>query len=80
MRTVEARNSKENRMNASLGHAAPSKKRTDSRGRRPNTHYRRREYLTESEVNKLLKAARGNRHSHRDSTMVLIAYRHGLRA
>jgi type 1 fimbriae regulatory protein FimB/type 1 fimbriae regulatory protein FimE len=27
-----------------------------------------------------MKAATGNRHGHRDATMVLVAYRHGLRA
>src|SRR5215831_3218135 len=41
---------------------------------------RSREYLTEREVNKLIEAARDNRHGHRDATAILIAYRHGLRA
>jgi integrase len=41
---------------------------------------RTREYLTEAEVEKLMKAANGNRYGHRDATMVLVAYRHGLRA
>jgi integrase len=41
---------------------------------------RTREYLTEAEVEKLMKAANGNRHGHRDATMLLVAYRHGLRA
>jgi site-specific recombinase XerD len=31
-------------------------------------------------VNKLIKTASSNRYGHRDSTMVLITYRHGLRA
>ena len=39
-----------------------------------------REYLTEAEVERLIEAAKGNRHRHRDATMVLVAYRHGLRA
>jgi site-specific recombinase XerD len=39
-----------------------------------------RKYLTEVEVDRLMIAARRNRHGHRDATMVLIAYRHGLRA
>jgi len=47
--------------------------------RRPNRDLRTREYLTESEVEKLLEAAKRNRHGHRDATMVLVAYRHGLR-
>ena len=47
--------------------------------RRPNAELRTREYLTETEVEKLIDAARGNRYGHRDATMVLVAYRHGLR-
>ena len=39
-----------------------------------------REYLTEREVERLMKAASGNRWGHRDATAILIAYRHGLRA
>jgi len=39
-----------------------------------------RRYLTEREVERLIDAAKSNRHSHRDSTMILVAYRHGLRA
>jgi integrase len=41
---------------------------------------RTREYLTEAEVERLMKAVTRNRWGHRDSTMVLVAYRHGLRA
>jgi site-specific recombinase XerD len=47
--------------------------------RRANAELRRREYLTDAEVAKLMKAAGGNRWGHRDATMVLVAYRHGLR-
>ena len=47
--------------------------------RRPNADTRAREYLTDAEVQKLMKAAGGNRNGHRDATMVLLAYRHGLR-
>lgn len=47
--------------------------------RRPNAEVRSREYLTGEEVEKLIAATGDNRHSHRDATMVLIAYRHGLR-
>src|SRR5262249_41526358 len=49
------------------------------KNRRPNNDYRTREHLTETEVAKLIKAAKDNRYGHRDSTMVLVAYRHGLR-
>jgi site-specific recombinase XerD len=48
--------------------------------RRPNIELRTREHLIEHEVDKLIEAARSNRHGHRDSTMVLVCYRHGLRA
>ena len=41
---------------------------------------RPREYLTEKEIERLMDAARQNRHGHRDATAVLLAYRHGLRA
>src|ERR1700752_3267089 len=36
-------------------------------------------YLTEREVERLMKAAGNNRHGHRDATMILVAFRHGLR-
>ncbi len=32
------------------------------------------------EIETLFKAVKGNRNGHRDATMILIAYRHGLRA
>ena len=54
-------------------------KRTVTPRRRRNGDLRTREYLTEAEVERLMKAATGNRHGHRDATMVLVAYRHGLR-
>ena len=48
--------------------------------RPPNAELRTREYLTDAEVDRLTEAAKGNRHGHRDATMILVAYRHGLRA
>jgi integrase len=39
-----------------------------------------REHLTPGEVETLIEAARGNRYGHRDATMILLTYRHGLRA
>jgi integrase len=47
--------------------------------RQPNATYRTREHLAPTEVAKLIEAAKGNRYGHRDATMVLVAYRHGLR-
>ena len=48
--------------------------------RRKNADLRTREYLTEPEVVRLMEAARQNRYGHRNATMILIAFRHGLRA
>jgi integrase len=48
--------------------------------RKPNAEYRSREHLTEREVERLIEAVKGNRWGHRDAMMVLIAFRHGLRA
>src|SRR3974377_1344182 len=60
---------------------SPAKeKRTVTPTRRPNANLRPREHLTEREVEKLAKAAKGNRWGLRDVTMILIAFRHGLRA
>jgi integrase len=48
--------------------------------RRPNAALRTREHLTEAEIARLMKAASNSRRPHRDSTMILVCYRHGLRA
>jgi integrase len=48
--------------------------------RRPNAELRTREYLTDVEVAQLTDVAKANRYGHRDATMVLLTYRHGLRA
>jgi type 1 fimbriae regulatory protein FimB/type 1 fimbriae regulatory protein FimE len=45
-----------------------------------NSKLRQREYLTAKEVEKLAKTARGGRYGHRDAALILIAFRHGLRA
>jgi integrase len=66
-----------------LAKAAPDDEKFTVRAlprRKPNAEYRSREHLTEREVEKLIEAAKGNRWGHRDATMVLIAFRHGLRA
>jgi integrase len=41
---------------------------------------RTREHLTVDEVERLIEAAKTNRYGHRDALMVLLAFRHGLRA
>jgi integrase len=61
--------------------APANKKRTVVPPRRKrNAVYRSREHLTEREVERLIEAVKDNRWGHRDSTMVLLAFRHGLRA
>ena len=57
-----------------------TKNRTATPARPPNAELRSREYLTDAEVGRLMKAAACNRWGHRDATMVLVCYRHGLRA
>jgi len=57
-----------------------TQKRAVAPTRRPNSEFRSREHLTETEVEKLIEAAKINRYGHRDATMLLVAYRHGLRA
>jgi integrase len=58
--------------NAAMGGSAPTT---------VNSSVRTREYLTQAEVERLMTAARvKSRWSHRDATMILIGYRHGLRA
>lgn len=48
--------------------------------RQSNLDRRTREYLTPAEVEKLLQAsAKVGRHGARDRTLILLAYRHGLR-
>jgi len=48
--------------------------------KRPNTHWRSREYLTAAEVETLMDMAKPlGRHRHRDATTIQLAYRHGLR-
>jgi type 1 fimbriae regulatory protein FimB len=48
--------------------------------RKPNRDLRTREHLTPSEVDRLMEAARRvGRHGHRNATLILLSYRHGLR-
>jgi type 1 fimbriae regulatory protein FimB/type 1 fimbriae regulatory protein FimE len=67
--------------NTPLRLVTPTKEiRTVAPRRRPNSELRPREHLTEREVDKLIEAAKGNRYGPRDATMLLICFRHGLRA
>ena len=48
--------------------------------KKANIERRGREYLSPAEVEKLIGSARRlGRHGHRDATMIMLAYRHGLR-
>ena len=58
--------------------AAPTE--TVATTRRSNAILGSREHLTPYEVKVLVEAARANRHGLRDATMILVAFRHGLRA
>jgi integrase len=69
-------------MSAHLRLVTPAtKNRTVATPRRPkNAELRTREYLTDAEVARLQDAVKANRWGHRDAMMILVAYRHGLRA
>jgi integrase len=54
--------------------------RTVTPRRATNAELRTREHLTIDEVERLIEAAKGNRYAHRDALMLLLAFRHGLRA
>lgn len=59
---------------------APTTEKRKLPVRLKNADYRSREYLTEEEVDKLIVAVgRVGRHAHRDATLIMLAYRHGLR-
>jgi type 1 fimbriae regulatory protein FimB/type 1 fimbriae regulatory protein FimE len=45
-----------------------------------NASLRKREHLTDAEVRRLIDTARKGHYALRNSTMILVAYRHGLRA
>src|SRR5829696_8377157 len=67
--------------NAHLKLVTPTiEKRTVTPRRPKNAALRTREYLIEHEIEALMAAARQNRYGQRDATMILIAFRHGLRA
>jgi integrase len=67
--------------NSHLKLVAPTEvNRTVAPTRRPNAELRTREHLTPGEVEALIEAAKANRYGHRDATMILLAFRHGLRA
>src|SRR6516165_6151707 len=61
--------------------APTAEKRTiETPRRQKNAELRTREHLSEGEIERLMEAARKNREGHRDALMILMTYRHGLRA
>ena len=58
---------------------APLLKARESNKNQKYSELRDREYLLESEVGAMMKAAKSGRWGHRDSTLILVGYRHGLR-
>jgi integrase len=67
--------------NPSVAIIAPATvNRTVRQPRQPNAALRTREHLTLGEVERLIEIASGNRQGQRDSLMLLLAFRHGLRA
>jgi type 1 fimbriae regulatory protein FimB/type 1 fimbriae regulatory protein FimE len=69
-------------MNAGLKLVKPcnENRQVDMPIRPANADLRSREYLTPAEIEKLIKAAKDGRWGLRDSTLIIVAYRHGLRA
>jgi integrase len=81
LRTVSTMNGRVSMGNAPLRLVTLAiEKRTVMPRRAKNADLRSREYLTEHEIERLMAAARQNRYGHRDATMILIGFRHGLRA
>jgi type 1 fimbriae regulatory protein FimB/type 1 fimbriae regulatory protein FimE len=67
--------------NSPLKLVAPvAQNRTVMPSRPSNSELRTREYLTGAEIDQLIAATKHNRYPQRDATLILVAYRHGLRA
>ena len=67
-------------MTAHLRLVRPSNENRSVPIRPANSELRQREYLTAAEVERLIRSAKQGRYAHRDATLILIAFRHGLRA
>src|SRR5215471_16876420 len=81
MRRLEQNGARQTMIKTAFRVVSPNTKIRKVTPRRPkNADVRTREYLTESEVERLIKGCEGNRWPHRDQTMILLAFRHGLRA
>ena len=78
-RTVESIAPLKDLGNSTMSKPAPNTENRTVPIRKPNSKLRSREYLTVKEVERLMETARKNRRGHRDATMILLAFRHGLR-
>ena len=78
MPTVDRENARKIAMGTIVPVKAPTPKKPTV-GRRKNTDYRVREYLTENEIAKLLVVAGKSRNPNRDKLLVLLTFRHALR-
>ena len=67
-------------MNAQLWLVTPRRENRSVPVRPANAERRTREYLTPAEIEMFMKEARRGRYGRRDATLILIAFRHGLRA
>ena len=71
---------KSSRSRVAAGHRFRESRLTAPPPKAPNADRRSREHLTPAEVDRLITAAQQlGRHGQRDATMILLAYRHGLR-
>lgn len=67
-------------MNAHIRLVKPRNQNRTVPIRPANAELRTREYLTPKEVEKLIETARDGRYGQRDATLILVGFRHGLRA
>jgi integrase len=81
VRTVDMRGASisHGKISSQAGRANRSKTNSCSEATK-NAELRTGEHLTPDEVGELIEAAKGNRQGHRNATMILLTYRHGLRA
>ena len=63
-----------------LHSASPEKRTVGKKGRASNRELRTREQALDFGRRQMIEAAKANRQGHRDATMILLAFRHGLRA